>query len=1798
MAIDARTGLMIAGGLTGGYLSDVTENPLTGLLTAGVGIGMGAFMNLPKQAYRANSEVNVGPSINMDYIKEQQLKVDSIISDSFTTRFESFSKRTSTSLEERLEALRGRFNISATVVPPHVIKKQIEALTKAEDAYKSKIRKTEESFDKRIADRYQFNVDLLDLKKERLLNNENSQITKYYNRMVQREEQSISRYLETPQGKTEFDAYKAWVTNKVKNIPHMRSRDPYELYNHYYKEYVSEGKGTRFRAIQKRQEYYSKRLQNDRRDLFNPWFRDYKEGNKDAIQEFEHRSWNLFETFKEDLTEQKKAKLEILEKDHLEKIKNMQSRFDEPYKTYAQKRANRLDKLNNAEQRVTTRFNREQNIYNSLREILRSDGINVGENREEILETIKGIKKESTLRSIETVLSGNTVNILKPSQINVNKWQNNLKEATSIPTITHWLKTVLGNSDEDAAEKAALIFNRSENGRVTLKDGAASFIDKVSSKRVTVPLTSYNKDGIRFHNMGEGNYSLVNQYNPYGAAFVDGLDVNIDGTMRKVEAKDMLRGYDPETLLKYVPENESLDSTLSKIESLFHYNSQEAGKRSSDLSSPMFKNNQGVVDLNTVLRYNQYGEIDEDNPLRKLKMSATKNMASERQRLFNKLASELDHGTSSHLFDGLSLGDLTSINTKGFDSWGIFAPNERGETSVGNRGTNIINPTDNTRRLEGMLGNDTFNKQFSSSQVLDRIDVRNSSLFNSIASSLFGNDVVLGDGAGFFNLGDSDSLRISDRSTIKIPLAQNIAIADEDLLLGLTSEEGLTEYLKNNPIKINNETLAYNTDGSPISLNRAYSEGTIIDGFVTHKDIRLVTESIFDPTDERNIKFFSTGTKSLNTGVSENVFNSLSEIALALNDDKIKMVGNNIEYNGTIYKTQNEFKAAISRSIKEKKTKGTFRPATLISRAEDTGADKVYKMITEGAKGNTVYDKLMAMGGNNTQISAMTAALFTEQKSSLDLKTSLGILVDKQNDAAFRQDFLYHFSSTNFRQAQDKDSFLQRAYNIVAKTSLVQDYLGGSSLTVGSFNKGSSIVGVNKQAKMSWAAITNLKTSGLTNEDLQMFGMKDEGSLYELRSISEERRLSTNSINNQINGKENKLLSVLSNSILPENRTDILSNLLGIDSSELEKNHYLTYNLTYQEGQIKSLNFSRLSTNRSGLYEESDIKLLKQLEKQKLDLLISDLAYKESTTKEERIEARKTLDKKLKEYDTFSRKMLSGDNNLLKEGLSLYSKESSIMQVKYIGGNSDDFYQKLLKKGRGVHSWFISEEEALSKAKQLGVTLEWNTASVEGVDLPSNIKQPGYYNNKKEFIPLASLITREPAQGPLSTDLITFMVDTTIGKGNKGNIFIPLSDMIYYNGMFGDGDQDTVQTLLGKFQEKSQYDSLERKRRPVREYFYEMDDVIKAMKVKGGKTQTKTLADFATEEEYAKYRATGGLKGRNRKTLAAPATGLAVSFGKALELEFGAGNSKEITQSRIMVHQLVENLLKSAHLDTEAFQLVTEQDVERLQRYRSGFLGKKGYEGITKKQYEAELRSTLPSFLGFNSIKQDTIEGKNTYKKAYAIMENIITAELNNAVKVGETPFSPLDLNERRFSQNSMDFINSLNSIIKEQGITDIDYEDGIKHLRKSSGQVALSSMEYLTDLVKNNKGVIAGGVGAMVGIAMLGREQPSFSDSRSQARQYSANMLRSAGTYDEPSQNNTPTVMGQETNSNKAGYILPKAFAAKGMRIGSSMINDSNSLYEEYNSLLDTSAVQDNVYNMTSALFGDGLRSARLQTN
>lgn len=1831
MAINPQTAAIIGGAAFGGYTSDIIENPVSGLISTGIGAGMGAFMRLPEASFKDMAKVAVGPTIDMNMVNNAQAPSVQNFEDFIVDFRDKINKRLPSVLtyNTKVDKINNAFNTYSDGIRQRVQEEVLRKSGKSNEYFDRKMQKRIDKITSQIESRNSHIRSIIDDRQIR-------RTAGFYERAANREANAVSRYMDSPRGLAEVSRYDSWINTQKKSRKHLIGKSTDEIREELFDEYLKKHPRS-FSGLRSIRDRYNDRVIKDKKDLFNPWHFDLVNSEstdlETRIQLNNTYLKSEVDKIKKGIAQERQSSLDF----NSDKINTY---YEREISSEKRLRDSRLLKLER-------KFNDRFQMMDKIHSVLKNAGVNIPNDHKQVIDYLNQTTNESILRRVDDLVSNPSMEYVNLNTIKIDRFKSTskqLKGENAEKGLVEYFTKNLGNNIEDAQIKAKMFLDRAVGGNIQLKDGTISFTD-VDQKRVSVPLTSYS-NGVRYHNQGDGVYSIAKQFNPYGLGYLGGNEVQIGGEFRKVTATDVIKGFDPEMMISFLDRDTPISSILGNIKSLYHYDSKDTGVRfkgsSSDFisSSDKFLNQQGMIDLSVGLNYNEFGEVNPKFPFRKLKAESGEGIASERVRLLkDKLGLELPPDMAGHLFDGVSMNDLTSINTRGFNSFAAFAPLERNETSVGNRDTLVVNKNSYTKGLEDLMGAEHFGKQFSSSQVVRKLDVQDSKLFNEITSTLFGNDYVLSDGGGFFNMSNPD-FKVKDTSTIKLPIigSTDLKITHPELAVGLRSQQGITEYVKNNPISITNKPIAYDSLGRPIALKNQYTSGKIVDAYSTGKDFRLIVESEFDPNVERNMKFFSTGTKSLNTGVTENNMNLLAEIGTMLNEGAISRNSQGyVLLNG---KYVNNDVGAIKREaqfrINRAKSNGTHIPVSLIGAASDTGTETIMHAIRGGLQGNAIYDALIDQGGSK-EISALTALMFTEHKAAVDLTATIGVGLDQYREQfrkadamasltgslevtdpsvkplidngllkargstvtleditkhrqAFNKNFLQTFSADSFLKNGMTTPFLRTAYDLVEKSGAVHLYKSGIGFAIGSMNKGMSIVGAGNRAGMSWNARANLLSSGFTNENLNLFGSKSDRLLYEIRSVMSERNKSPTSINRIINNQESRFLGMLYNTPHAEDRLEMLGKLDTIDNA-IRNSPFLSYNLTYSDHDIKSINFSRISTKRSGMFEkDSGVgHMLKDLDKYKADVVFADTAYRNAKTETEKATTKQGIIDALNTYDEHVKSMFSGDNNLLKSALSLESQHSDIMQVKGIGGSAERFANKMMSKENGYQNiWFLSEEEALHKAKQINGNLEFR--DVKGYN---NIKQPVIVKNGQD-IPLSSLLTREPAQGPLSSDLVQWYVDKSIQSGNRGNAFVSNSSLIYSKGMFGDMDQDTVQTLLGNFNNRSEFDEIEGKRKIVRSTFTDMEGILNAMKIKNSNQKQKTLADFEGNPfAYASYRISSALKGRNRKTLAAASTGLAVAYSKALELEFGhlGVNNKSLLEGRIIGHQLIENLLKSAHLDTDAFGQEQEQVVEKLNRLRNGYLGKPKYTTITAKEYESGLREELPKFLNLHSMK----DGVNKDRLS-GIIDNIVTSEINHSVKVGRNPLTPLDLPEHRYSKDSKAYIEALESIVENSSITNIDYEDASKHLRKASGQLYSGVSDLIFDTLKNNKLVIGGGLAAMAGVAILGRQDPQFTDSRTNSRQHAATMLRSSGEYDAPSINNTP--MGQDTNTNKSGYLTPKTFGAKGIRVSGDFVSESEDQYNNFNSMISTDNVEQQAYNMTSALFGDGIRSARLQTN
>ena len=113
MAINPRGIAIGAGAAFGGYTSNIEDNPLTGILSTGIGATVGGFMQLPTADLKKMSKVIKAPVLDLDYIKTRTIsEMDEKAIDAFQNKLLSFrkSKEITKSFEERAKSVNFKFS--------------------------------------------------------------------------------------------------------------------------------------------------------------------------------------------------------------------------------------------------------------------------------------------------------------------------------------------------------------------------------------------------------------------------------------------------------------------------------------------------------------------------------------------------------------------------------------------------------------------------------------------------------------------------------------------------------------------------------------------------------------------------------------------------------------------------------------------------------------------------------------------------------------------------------------------------------------------------------------------------------------------------------------------------------------------------------------------------------------------------------------------------------------------------------------------------------------------------------------------------------------------------------------------------------------------------------------------------------------------------------------------------------------------------------------------------------------------------------------------------------------------------------------------------------------------------------------------------------------------------------------------------------------------------------------------------------------------------------------------------------
>ena len=1541
------------------------------------------------------------------------------------------------------------------------------------------------------------------------------------------------------------------------------------------------------------------------------------------------------------------------------------SREEQHFKTSFNTSVNRSIKKG-----ISTKGNFENNLK-AINAKLVEDGIILPRyeaGRAEFLQALKTLP-QSIQKSISPLLSNNSLSLVNTFEVQANKIVNtefNIKSTLSNDAKIEHLKNIfineMNNPAQEALEKAQMIIDRTGNGNISVKAGVVSFNDvNDSNRRVNLPITAYDTNGVRYHNAGNGKAQAVKGFSPHALDLaLRGGQYSIDGNEYMATVDELRRGMAPEFMLKYGGKDARVTSMLEKITANFQYNSGEVGEFIGNgnftASSHQFINTSNQVDYGTVLNVDQNGKVRADNPLRDLRtMTSDVTQDSEAVKV-RKYLDKNGFGLSSIL--GISNNDSTSIQGMNLDTISVFPPMERNVSGSALRDTSPVNKGHGIEGIQEIFKGRGAGTLYASSRVYDKLDIKDADTFNSFMYQLTGDSSnTLADGFGLYNRSHKDLLSNKSAVNLSIPLSNNSIIANDGLLQALESGN-INEYLKNNPLTISdNSPIAYRKDGTPIALHDRFTSGSFTRGFKDSKgNLVLSGEAYFNPNTEDSVKLFSTGSKAQAGGLDHKFHQIGAAFGMELNRGNAVL-----NDNGTV--TLKSGNNAGTYSINQLSNLGgdfleQTKGITLITDANNTGAKELNKMFNDAAHGDSILKgmRIPSLLQGDRGSALLTAYALSETKGAEDISTSI---IDRlytpikqaRDTGIVTPDVVSHMENLANRglipkfnpsdlQGSGMDQILIDSSNILARrisqtfnrdniignrerygnqmrqlieaTNIVSDTLGGRSSFIASTQTGGAIVGAGKEAKMSWTAISQLLQSGHSVDDLKHFGNIDKNILYELLSFEGEAGRSKLGVNSLI--QENGLeLESLLRAKSPEERLATFKNMFG----EEVKSNYLTYNLGYDSGTIKSLNFGLNSSARVGKYNLDGKEILKELDKARLSILSLDNERTKAKGNKSLVKSLELqLDRAIEDYQGIKKTAITGENSLMKSAISLYSDLGQTKVAAPIGGQAKLFVNALERNADGslkglVNKAFISEshlEDIVKQFKAVGRTgayledplIKGRTASyktgtkkggykVHKFDIPDNIhtqtqlqdyaKSKGFKNLKANYysdlfvptfvgptgtqVPLHASITREPSQGIFTSTINDLVVDRTLKTSSK--TFHTVDGQGIFGAASMDFDFDAPQMLLGNIEDRVTYNRLMATQAKVFEDASGTFEFLHDLSPKGEDRIVKPITAFKSIEEFNEYAATADMKGKARKVQSPTVTSLAINYMDALDMAESVSPESKAS-ARIASYRLVENLLKSSHLDTANF-LNSTQSVDVLRLARDEYVNKGG----SAETYKATFMEHVSKSLGHDG----TDSKKN--KWIDEVTEYMADAEVTFAKRVDRKGNTPLDFNRiaAKFGDDE-----ATRQILSSSGL----FETESVISKASAGQLYNNLGDAIVDTFKKNKGVLLGGAAALVGINLLGQSDPSFEESRRNARMHSSQMISTPRT-----QLDDVPVMPVAQTSN---YITPTSYTSRNVDVSADRTDQYNSDYSN----LGSYEIFDQAKALNDSIFGGGFRAGNIK--
>lgn len=1167
---------------------------------------------------------------------------------------------------------------------------------------------------------------------------------------------------------------------------------------------------------------------------------------------------------------------------------------------------------------------------------------------------------------------------------------------------------------------------------------------------ISFPLQYNASNGTRYTQRGNLKYPAKG-WNPFALAYInknnvpDNLSHLVASGQKTPLASDVLTRLQPIERLAMLDKTQDIYPQLRKMSNDSWRLSDFASNYMADPNDPLARNITDRVHFTQVL--------DKEGQLIPLSTVSVGSNASDYDSVIRRLTED-----AGNIKSIIPLNDKNSISAVQSVDAAAFTSMERGGNTVTMR--DLIQTQAHRDAIKRMTGLDYVGNE-QKLAGLGNAEIKSSLMVDDgladLVPHMFGDKYTLADGSGLFSKAEDFKFERMN----ELVFHNTGTEAKPSFVLSAEFQKGI---LDPNYVLKPGELLGIDGLGSPIHLGKEYSGAQVVGYHNDGKQLRIQTRAYYTPDDW--VKIFSSNAKAGLTNFGEENARMLTAMQEMVNKGLLK------------FDTKNATNAQIRAMAKDAMQKATAYMAKskkpievpqIMLRRGEAGFKIVGAALDKAA--NVHPQKRMA-----SLRKAMYEQIITDGKANQSANVTLLETLHKKGLQSELDQMHHYIQNGGYAGALERGegkAYLSHIKKSVNKAfTKIDDFTFSSSLISGDL--GPAIRGAGNEGSVSWLEKMNLLYSGWTTDDFDKVATWDRGALTELQMAASQAEYGKSNFSaiKLDKYKAHKLATIFAERA--ENRGAALKEL-GIKIADDAA--YVSYELTHKNYlKYNSIPIPLVETNVSRTLDFEGREILSTIEKRRAEVIKADLdlaLYDSQRGSKEHGVALKRFTTAIDDLHQATKSMMSGDNNMVKAGLRMRAPGSEIQIARSLGGEFGMFAAQQQRAAEGAFETIagFNRESIVKLANAQGI--KYDKLEFQGVG--EEFAKVMYRDKNNELKQLRFWSTREPAQGPGSTLAVDVYYHRGLKEGTAwmGLPQMPANAQVNKNAQelfaFADYDSDTFKTASFGNMSAERIEELVKKQRLALKDGNLMAELANRMAIKGSNTASVKLEDFKKAGEFNKYLGTSALKGVQRKNQAAAATDIATRMAETLNLHLeslqGSLTPEEFAKrqfaSRLTIHNLIENLLKTQHIANSKIG-DSAMPIQRMAQLFESLDNETAFRHAAGKIMDETVGHNMGSGSG---ASKEAIAAYNTGKND--VIDSVVKYH-----KVVKNRLGSLEANRSSLVSGIESFAQSLHGLAENKMLPGL-IDRGATATPKNAMRALKTYAQYGSDLVRNNKKVL-----------------------------------------------------------------------------------------------------------------------------